>query len=109
MGYQVLIVEDNEPDINMMVDMLQPMRITNITKATNGASALNKTQFQKFDLIICDLNLPIMGGLDFFHDANQSEFIKNTPFLMVSAENEKNKILKALSSGINDYLVKPFS
>jgi two-component system chemotaxis response regulator CheY len=109
MGFQVLIVEDNEPAINMMVDMLLPMQITNITKASHGKSALTKTQFQKFDLIICDLNMPLMGGLEFFLDAKQSEFIKNTPFLMVSAENEKDKIVKALGSGINDYLVKPFS
>jgi two-component system, chemotaxis family, chemotaxis protein CheY len=109
MGYQVLIVEDNEPALNMMVDMLQPMRITNITKVANGALALNKVQFQKFDLIICDFNMPVMSGLDFFYNAQQGEFIKNTPFLMVSAENDKNKIVKALSSGINDYLVKPFS
>ena len=65
MGFQVLIVEDNEPAINMMVDMLLPMQITNITKASHGKSALTKTQFQKFDLIICDLNMPIMGGFEF--------------------------------------------
>jgi len=109
MGYQVLIVEDNEPAIRMMVDMLLTMQITNVTKSSNGESALKKVQFQKFDLIICDMNMPIMGGLDFFHIAKKSELIGSTPFLMVSAENEKNKITKALDLGINDYIVKPFS
>ena len=109
MGYQVLIVEDNEPAIHMMVDMLLTMRITNVTKASNGELALNKVQFQKFDLIICDLNMPFMNGLDFLRNAKKSKFISNTPLLIVSAENEKNKIIKALNSGVNDYLVKPFS
>ncbi|GEM_PF-352520 len=109
MEYRILIVDDNEPAINIMIDMLLTLGISNVTKASHGKSALAKTQFQKFDMIICDLNMPIMNGLEFFQNATQGELINNTPFLMVSAENEKSEIIKALSSGISDYLVKPFS
>jgi two-component system chemotaxis response regulator CheY len=109
MRHQVLIVAEKEQTANEMVEILKSCQVTDVILANSGNSALAKAEYNQFDLIICEWKMPVMSGLEFFENAQKGELINNTPLLMVSAENEKSKVLKALSAGIADYLVKPFS
>jgi two-component system, chemotaxis family, chemotaxis protein CheY len=106
---RVLIVEDDEQAKDLLLDRLLIMGIKNTIACENGKSALNKLKFQNLDLIICDWNLPLMNGLELFHAAHEENLIGKTPFLMISAENEKEKVIEAINSGIEHYIVKPFS
>ena len=93
----------------MIIDMLETINLTNVTTASNGVTALDKLRTRKVNLIICDWNMPYMSGLEFYETAKKEWLIKDTPFLMVSAENEKEKVIEALKVGISDYMVKPIS
>jgi CheY-like chemotaxis protein len=108
---QILIVEDDEQSRDLLLDRLEimGMGVKNIFTCENGKSALNKLKFYKFDLIICDWNLPYMNGLEFFQVAKKENLFGKAPFLMVSAENQKDRITLAIKGGVQHYLIKPFS
>jgi len=64
---------------------------------------------QKADLIISDWHMPKMDGLQLFKAVKKEKLIEGTPFLMVTVEDSKEKVVEALKVGIHDYMVKPVS
>ena len=75
--------------------------------AENGRAALNELNLNQIDLVISDWRMPDMDGLELYWSAKNEGLLDNPPFLMVSAENEKGKVIEALRAGVNDYIVKP--
>lgn len=61
------------------------------------------------DLIISDLNTPVMGGLDLTKQLKASDLFKNIPIVILSGEESSEMIIKCLEAGADDYLVKPFN
>lgn len=107
--YRILVVEDDPASSKLITEMLEVMGITNVVAVEHGQAALRKSRFQKLDLIICDWNLPYMNGLEFYKTARREGALGDTPFLMVSVENHREKIVEAFEVGITDYLIKPLS
>jgi PAS domain S-box-containing protein len=103
---KILIVEDNE--MNRMVaknalTLFEP----EITEAENGKEAVSILENKPFDIILMDLQMPIMGGLE------ATKIIRNklnisTPIIALSANAFKTEIEKCLSNGMNSYVTKPF-
>ena len=104
---KILIVDDDEPSRKLMAKTLKTMGITNIIEATDGKTAISKLYLNQVDLVISDWRMPGMSGLDFYKAAQKENLLENVPFLMVSVENEKEKVVEALKAGIRDYIVKP--
>lgn len=109
MDYTVCVVEDEKVSRKMTIELLKKMGITKIVASTNGETALQKLKMQKADLIISDWHMPIMDGLEFFKAIKKEEDLQNTPFLMVTVEDSKERVVEALKLGIRDYIVKPLS
>ncbi|PIP71635.1 MAG: response regulator [Nitrospinae bacterium CG22_combo_CG10-13_8_21_14_all_47_10] len=109
MDYTVCVVEDERVSRTMIVEMLKKMGINRIVASTNGQIALEKLKVQKVDLIISDWHMPVMDGLEFFKAVKKDEAFENTPFLMVTVEDSKEKVVEALKVGVRDYIVKPVS
>lgn len=109
MDYTVCVVEDERVSRTMIVEMLKKMGINRIVASTNGQIALEKLKVQKVDLIISDWHMPVMDGLEFFKAVKKDEAFENTPFLMVTVEDSKEKVVEALKVGVRDYIVKPIS
>ena len=93
----------------MTIELLKRMGIKKIIVSENGESALKKLRSQKANLIISDWHMPIMSGLELYKTAKKENILKNTPFLMVTVEDSKDKVIEALKLGIRDYIVKPLS
>jgi len=93
----------------MTIELLKKMGITKIVASTNGEIALQKLKLQKVDLIISDWHMPIMDGLEFYKAVKKEVDLQNTPFLMVTVEDSREKVIEALKLGIRDYIVKPLS
>ena len=85
------------------------MGITKIIASTNGEIALQKLKLQKADLIISDWHMPIMDGLEFYKAVKKEVDLQDIPFLMVTVEDSKERVVEALKLGIRDYIVKPLS
>jgi PAS domain S-box-containing protein len=102
----ILLVEDNEMNRMVATNVLSPYGFQ-IVEAENGAVALEILATQRFDLILMDLQMPIMGGLE------ATRVIRNTlrldtPIIALTANAFKSEIDLCLQAGMNDYVVKPF-
>ncbi len=109
MDYTVCVVEDEKVSRKMTIELLKKMGITKIVASTNGEIALQKLKLQKADLIISDWHMPIMDGLEFYKAVKKEVDLQDTPFLMVTVEDSKERVVEALKLGIRDYIVKPLS
>jgi two-component system chemotaxis response regulator CheY len=63
----------------------------------------------KIDLVLCDWNMPEMAGIDVLNTVRADSDLKDTPFIMVTAEAQKENILEAVKAGVSSYIVKPFT
>jgi two-component system, chemotaxis family, chemotaxis protein CheY len=104
---KILVVEDDDASSAIVVRFLNQMGFSKMVLAVDGNEALNKLYLNKVDLIISDWRMPDMDGLEFYRKAKEEGLLDDTPFLMVSAENEKAKVAEALRAGVNDYILKP--
>lgn len=102
---QVLIVEDDKNIVDLLEIHLKDMDCQ-IVKTYNGEEGLSAAQKNLFDLIILDLMLPRMDGLDVCRELRSQKI--NTPILMLTAKSEEIDKVLGLESGADDYLSKPF-
>ncbi|PIP72039.1 MAG: response regulator [Nitrospinae bacterium CG22_combo_CG10-13_8_21_14_all_47_10] len=104
---KILVVEDDEASSAILVRLLSQMGFSKIIQAENGNVALNKLYLNQVDLVISDWRMPDMDGLEFYKRAKKEKLLGSAPFLMVSAENQKERIAEALKAGVHDYIIKP--
>ncbi|OEU71927.1 MAG: histidine kinase [Desulfuromonadales bacterium C00003093] len=109
LNMDVLIVDDFATMRRILKNILRQIGFTNIYEADNGKNALNILKKQKFDLILCDWNMPEMSGLELLSKVRSDNELKDMPFVMVTAEAQKNNIIEAVQAGVNNYVVKPFT
>ena len=106
---KILVVDDFATMRKIIKNQLGQLGFKNILEADDGSTALIMLKKERFDLIIADWNMPRMSGLDLLKSARGDENYKNTPFVMVTAEANKNNIVAAIQAGANDYIIKPFN
>ena len=85
----------------------QPGHI-NILEADDGTSAMEVLRSEKGDFIISDWNMPQMTGIELLTAVRTSEEWKDMPFLMVTAEGQKENVIEAVKNRVNNCIVKPF-
>jgi two-component system chemotaxis response regulator CheY len=79
-----------------------------ILEAEHGAAALEAMKGSKVDLIILDINMPVMNGLEFLQKLRGDAATKAVPVIMLTTQGEEDMRKKALDLGANDFLAKPF-
>jgi len=110
MSMNVLIVDDSSltrKAIRRIIDMLD-LDTENILEAGNGARALEILGQTRVDLVLADLNMPVMDGIEMIYHMRGSEDTKGIPVVIVSTESSQTRIEKLLSDNVKDYLHKPF-
>ncbi|MCL2779333.1 MAG: response regulator [Polyangiaceae bacterium] len=78
-----------------------------ITEANDGVDGLRKLKTAKFDIIVTDINMPIMDGLKLVHHVRADATHKNVPILVITTERANEDRQRALSLGANAYITKP--
>jgi two-component system chemotaxis response regulator CheY len=106
---KILVVDDFSTMRRIVKNVLKQLGFENIEEAEDGVQALAKLKTGKFGFMVSDWNMPNMDGLDFFKAARAEPTLKDLPFLMVTAEAEKEKVITAIQAGVNNYIVKPFT
>ncbi len=109
LNMKVLIIDDFATMRRILKNIIKQIGFTNIDEADDGKSALKALKNDKFDLILCDWNMPEMSGIDLLNKLKSDDQLKDTPFVMVTAEAQKDNIVKAVKAGVNSYIVKPFT
>lgn len=104
---KILFVEDEEDLCNIIGDTLSKLQ-ANFQTAQNGKVALEKFKNEgDFDLIVTDINMPIMNGLELIKNIRE-ELNSNIPIVIMSAHTEPEYIKSAEELGVKNYLLKPF-
>lgn len=104
----VLIVDDEE-DILGLVDFHVQQQGYKTLKAVSGETALKLARNEKPDLVVLDLMLPGIGGLDVCRYLKSEQATAHIPIIMLTAKGEETDIVKGLEMGADDYVTKPFS
>ncbi|PLX79731.1 MAG: two-component system response regulator [Desulfuromonas sp.] len=107
MAKKILIVDDSPSVLAILEDMLVDAGY-DVVAAADGQEALNKVDQDVFDLIITDLTMPVMDGIEFMQEAKSRPNCKFVPIVMLSSEEDSDKIAEAKKSGASTFLRKPF-
>ena len=102
----VLVVEDDESSLNLMTSLLRDI-FTNVKLATNGKEALDIFNSQEIHLVITDVNMPVMTGIELAKEIRKKD--KDIPIIFVTAYNDADYILESIKYSIDGYILKPIA
>ncbi len=107
----VMIVDDSAAIRKILQRVLKQAEvpIDNVFEAGDGAEALELLRKQSVDLILSDINMPVMDGLEFLSRLKRDEQWKAVPVIMVSTEGSQTKVMEAVQHGAAGYVRKPFT
>jgi two-component system chemotaxis response regulator CheY len=106
---RILIVDDFPTMRKIVRGVLKQIGYSNIEEAEDGVQAYEKLEKEQFDFVVSDWNMPNMTGLELLKAVRANPKTKQIPFLMVTAEADKENIVEAVKSGVSNYVVKPFN
>lgn len=105
----ILVVDDFSTMRRIVKNLLKELGFNHFDEADDGATAWPMVQTGKYDFIVSDWNMPKMTGIDLLRRVRADGNLKDTPFLLITAEAKRSQILEAAQSGVDGYIVKPFT
>jgi two-component system chemotaxis response regulator CheY len=109
MNMPILIVDDYKTMLRIIRNLLKQLGFDNVDEASDGSAALVKLREKNFALIISDWNMEPMTGLQLLKEVRADVKLKETPFIMVTAESKSENVVAARAAGVSNYIVKPFN
>jgi two-component system chemotaxis response regulator CheY len=106
---RILVVDDFATMRKIVRNVLKQINQTDVTEAENGKAALAVLRAEQIGLIISDWIMPEMTGIDFLRACKDDPDLKRIPFIMVTAEAQKESVVEAIKGGVDNYIVKPFT
>ncbi|MGD0212137.1 MAG: response regulator [Terriglobales bacterium] len=108
---RALIVDDSSVMRKIVERSLRQagIELEKVVEASNGSEALNALHDNAVDLILCDINMPVMDGLEFVRAAAGVEGAKGVPIVMITTEGSESHVVQALTAGARGYIRKPFT
>ncbi len=103
--HKVLVVDNEEAVVKLLALMLK--KHADVSTATRGTAALKQARATKPDLILLDVMMPEMGGLEVFRELKADPETKDIPIIFLSARNDEASIARGLALGAVDYIAKP--
>lgn len=103
---RVLVVDDNETNRELMVELIS-LQGHQVTSASNGVEALLLVNSEQFDLILLDVLMPGLSGLDVLVQLKEEERWRHIPVLMISALDTMDSAIQCVARGAEDYLARP--
>ncbi|MDH3999153.1 MAG: response regulator [Desulfuromonadales bacterium] len=107
MTCEILIVDDSPLMLTMLKDILAPTGHT-VTAVESGVEACKQIETKHFDLLITDLNMPGIDGIELVRRARQRPEYQAVPIIIMTGENDQKRINEAMNLGISTFLEKPF-
>jgi two-component system, chemotaxis family, chemotaxis protein CheY len=105
----VLIVDDYKTMLRIVRNLLKQIGFDNVDEASDGSSALAKMRDRKYGLVISDWNMEPMTGIQLLREVRADAKLKDTPFIMITAESKTENVIAAKEAGVTNYIVKPFN
>lgn len=108
MTKKILVVEDSQAMRGLIASIIEGVDGADVTEAQNGFEALRLLPRDKFDLIITDINMPDINGLELLNYVRQSDKHAKTPVVIVTSEAGAADRERGMALGATDYITKPF-
>ncbi len=106
MKKRVLIVDDSPSILAVLKDLIEDLGF-DVTSSCNGQEAYTCVAANKFNMIITDLKMPVMDGIEFVKKAKTLSNCKFVPIVMLSSEDDEGKIVEARRAGVSTFMKKP--
>ncbi|NOZ26629.1 MAG: response regulator [Chloroflexi bacterium] len=107
MGKRILVIDD-EPDLVHLVSIFLGAAGFEVIGADNGREGIEKIEQVSPDLVICDMVMPNMDGIETVKAIRANPRTRSLPVIMLSARGQTEDVNRALTAGANDYIIKPF-
>ncbi len=105
----ILVVDDYQTMIRIIRNLLKQLGFEDVDEAQDGQQALKKLRAKRYGLVISDWNMEPMTGYDLLRHVRNEDAMRDTPFIMVTAESKTENVIAAKKAGVNNYIVKPFN
>ena len=107
MALTALVVEDSPTMRQLLVYALTRIRGLAVVEADDGVDALKKLAHKRFDIVLTDINMPVMDGLKLVKRIRADEALKAIPIVIITTEGAEEDRQRALGLGANAYIAKP--
>lgn len=105
---KVLVVDDMSSMRMMIKAVLREIGVVEIAEAGDGVKAGEMLAARPYDLVICDWDMPKANGLEVLQRVRGAGALATTPFIMLTANSQRDHVSQAIEAGVSDYLAKPF-
>jgi serine phosphatase RsbU (regulator of sigma subunit) len=106
---RILVVDDIMDNREVLVRRLQRLQLTDVEQAADGVEALRLLRAGPFDLVLLDVMMPNVNGIEVLETMKAEGLLDSTPVLMISAASEIDTVVRCIGLGAEDYLPKPFN
>jgi len=106
---RLLIVDDSRLMRDMVVACLRPLGAVTFDYAGTGLEAIERLALAGFDLVVLDLNMPDVGGLEVIEFVRSQDHLRRLPILVVTTRGDDASRSRALDAGASAFLAKPFA
>ncbi len=105
----ILVVDDSKVMREMLIACLRGQEGLSFTQASSGLDAIEQLSMQPFDLLLLDMNMPDIGGVEVVEFVRSQDKLKNVPIIIVTTRGDEVSKERAMSAGATRYMTKPFS
>jgi two-component system chemotaxis response regulator CheY len=106
---QILVVDDSKVMREMMIACLRGQDGFSFDQASSGLEAIEQLSLKPFDLLLLDLNMPDIGGIEVVEFVRSQDRLRNVPIIIVTTRGDDDSRARALQVGATRYLTKPFA
>ena len=108
-GKRILVVDDQKAMLRLIRGILHGSGLTDVVEADDAVTALSELRDHSYSLVISDLMMEPMSGLELLREVRRDARLRRLPFLMVTGAGFADEVLAAKDAGVNGYIVKPFT
>lgn len=109
MAKDILVVDDSKVMREMIVACLRPEGELAFTHAGSGLEAIEKLSLKPFDLVVLDLNMPDIGGIEVVEFVRGQDTLRELPIIVVTTRGDESSRAQALNAGASRFMTKPFT
>ena len=106
---EVLVVDDSKVMRDMVAACLKPKAALHVTQASSGLEAIEQLSLKPFDVVVLDLNMPDIGGIEVLEFVRTQDKLRALPIIILTTRGDETSRVAALSAGASRYMTKPFT
>ena len=108
-GKRILVVDDQKAMLRLIRGILHDSGLMDVVEADDAVTAVSELRDQSYSLVISDLMMEPMSGLELLREVRRDARLRRLPFLMVTGAGFADEVLAAKDAGVSGYIVKPFT